>query len=405
MKSLQISKTGHFIDETGDLDEVVVIEDRTAKIKFKYLMEYISVRKVYFALCFDFMRFIEADFKSLGIKAIDKNYKSSTYFYNHYVRSVSDIKSGQLQSWIHGKCVIAFDKNKSNKYYFDSDKNYESFITGYDNNGEEVLTSCERKEENYFTLTYFKKEVLNKYYNDPDKYTVTNFNVQCSFFSIKIDNNIQEYIPIFLPELGMLPYKEQLHWKHYNISPKSGISRTYYRTMIEGRWSEHPETPDAYFKYKYKWLNNEWEKKYGWKFYKPLAKESEHYLNSLHIPTTNSIKSFCEQILALVILTIDSLNENKIGEGLTLEPNIKGIAKLDLFLKSKDTEMPGMIEFLKHLQNLRSGLIAHRFSTSNKSVQKSISYFGLTENNRVEVANEIFIKSVYTLNSIEKHFL
>jgi len=254
-------------------------------------------------------------------------------------------------------------------------------------------------------LTYFKKEVLNKYYSDPDKYKVTDFNIQCSFFSLKIDNNIQDYIPVFLPELGMLPHKEQLHWKHYNIPPKDGISKTYYRTMIEGNWSEHPETPDSYFKYKYKQFNNNWKKKFGWDFYKPLAKESEHYLDSLHTPTTNSIKSFCEQVLAVVILTVDSINESRIGERLTLEPNIKGISKLDLFLKSKDAEMPDMIEFLRHLQNLRSGLIAHRFSTSNKSVRKSIEYFGLTEENRAEVANDIFIKSVFTLNSLEKHFL
>jgi len=128
-------------------------------------------------------------------------------------------------------------------------------------------------------------------------------------------------------------------------------------------------------------------------------------LDSLHTPTTNSIKSFCEQVLAVVILTVDSINESRIGERLTIEPNIKGISKLDLFLKSKDAEMPDMIEFLRHLQNLRSGLIAHRFSTSNKSVRKSIEYFGLTEENRAEVANDIFIKSVFTLNSLEKHFL
>ena len=45
----------------------------------------------------------------------------------------------------------------------------------------------------------------------------------------------------------MLPELEQLHWKQYNIPPKEGmnISRTYYRTMIEGQWAEQPETACA----------------------------------------------------------------------------------------------------------------------------------------------------------------
>jgi len=80
--------------------------------------------------------------------------------------------------------------------------------------------------------------------------------------------------------------------------------------MIEGNWAEHPESPDLYFKYKYEEFNKKWEKKFGWMFYKPLSKEDEYLYTALHLPTSNNVKVFCEQILTIVKLTIDRLNNH-----------------------------------------------------------------------------------------------
>ena len=93
------------------------------------------------------------------------------------------------------------------------------------------------------------------------------------------------------------------------------------------------------------------------------------------------------------------------SKGLPLEDNDKGITKLEKFIKSNDIDIPPMIEFLRHLQNLRSGLVAHRFSESNKAVKKAMSYFNLTDGNYVEVAKDIFIKSIYTMNTLENELL
>ena len=122
------------------------------------------------------------------------------------------------------------------------------------------------------------------------------------------------------------------------------------------------------------------------------------------MPTTNNIKAFCEQILSIVIITIDSLNEKELSKGIVLQENDKGITKFEKFLKSKNKVLPKMFEFLRHLQNLRSGLVAHRFSDSNKEVKRAIKYFNLKDDNLVEVAREIFDKSNFTLNTLEKIF-
>jgi hypothetical protein len=268
------------------------------------------------------------------------------------------------------------------------------------------LENCSHENDKYFKLTYFKKEVLNKYYNDPTRYEVDGFGILSRYFSLKIDNNIENYVPVFLIELGKLPHKEQLHWKQFNIAPQNGMgmSETYHKTMIEGKWSEYPGTPDLFFKFKYEDFNKKWEKKFGWKFYKPLAERDKYLFTSLHIPTTNNIKTFCEQVLSLVKLTIDRLNEKKLQENIVLEDDDKGITKLEKFLKYNSMEIPAMFEFLRNLQSLRSGLMAHTFSSSDKNCQKALEFFKLKDDNYIEVAKEIFIKSVYTLNTLEKKF-
>lgn len=396
----------YFIDDAGDLDEVIIVETKKIKVKLKYLKEYISVRKVHFSICFDYMRLAKINLSEIDVQLIDKDLLSDYYVYNHLIRPLDFIEAGKNQSWVHGKVIISPDKKKSKSYHFDyQNLEYVEFITGYDDDGNEVLQNCKKEDGKHFVLTYFKKEVLNKYYNEPNKYQVDGFHVSSKFFTLKIDNNVENYVPVFLIELGMLPYKEQLHWKQYNIVPQKGISSNYYKTMIEGNWAQHPETPDLFFKYKYKQFNEKWEKKFGWKFYKSLAREDEHLFTALHLPTTNNVKAFCEQILTIVKITIDRLNEAEFCKHILLDKNDRGITKLEKLLTAHDIEIPDLITFLRKLWDLRSGLLSHSFSNSNKDCKKAIEYFEINGNNYTEIAKEIFIKSVFTLNTLEKRFL
>ncbi|MBK7468069.1 MAG: hypothetical protein IPJ43_15380 [Saprospiraceae bacterium] len=391
-----------FIDELGDLEEVIEIEPNKIRIKLKYLKEYIAIRQVHFAVCFDFMRVGIIDVSKTKIEYIDKDFKGENYIYNHLIRPLD----GKFQSWIFGKKIISFDPSKTKCYHFDNENQiYESFITGYDENGNEVYLECGMSNEKHFVVTYFKKDVLNKYYNEPLKYEVNGWYVKSNFFMLKIDNNNDDYVAVFLIQLGYLPYKEQLHWKHYNIQPQKGISTAYYQTMIEGNWVDYPETPDLFFKHKFEQFNKKWEAKFGWQLYKALAKEDEYLFKALHIPTSNNVKSFCEQILSIIKITIDRLNEAELTKQITLNQNDKGITKLEKFLANHQIEIPDMIIFLRHLWNLRSGLLAHSFSNSNDKCKKAIQYFKLSDDNYIEVARDIFIKSIFTLNTFESKLL
>lgn len=395
------NRTFYYVSDYGELDEVLIIEPDLIKVKIKYLKEYITMRDMNFVVCYDFMRLLKNVPSEWQIKFKDDIIRENDYIYSHLTRYVT----GKIQSWIMGKVFIKPNAVKKSHFDFEESKN-QSFIVDINDEGELVYEDCGKTVGNHFKVTYFKKEVLNKYYNEPDIYQVDGFSVKSKFFSVKIDNNVDDYVPVFLNDLRMLPEKEQLHWKLYNIPPKEGmnISRTYYRTMVEGNWAEEPETVDLFFKSKYKNFCKKWEKKFGWQLYKPLSSQDEYLFTSLHKITTNNVKAFCEQTLTIVKLIIDRLNEKELAKGLELESKIRGIGKFEKFLESKGLHIPDMFEFLRNLQNLRSGLIAHSFSESNKDCKNAIDFFGIGNESYINVLDDIFVKSIYTFNTLEKYF-
>lgn len=402
------NRSYYFIDDVGDTEEVIHVTELQVLIKLKFLVEYLAVRKMHLSLCFDFMCVTDADGAGTAFIPKDEDFISDSFNYNHVIRMVPGVGKKNLQSWIIGKTILKYDPSKSHKFWFDLDKDgYESFIIGYNEDGTEYSVRCNSEEHKFFTPVFFKKEVLNKYYNNPQKYQVDGFHIRSNFISLKMDNNNDDYVVVFLNDLMILPQKEQLHWKHYNIAPERGmgISGSYYDTMILGNWARDSDSVDVLFKDKYQRFNKKWFEKYGWYFYKKPVGGDIHHFNSLHLPSENSIRSFCEQMLILVKLTIDSLNEEMLVKELPKVANEKGIAKLERFLAHHQVHIPELITFLRNLQNLRSGMIAHRFSESNKKCQNAVAFFGIKDDSYRQVAHGIFVKSLYTLNTFSKIFL
>lgn len=399
-------RTYYFFDELGEMEEVILIKIDSVRVKLKFLMEYISVRRMHFAICFDFMAVGKVSLKDFGISLQDKNFTNDWYNYNHLICVCPG--STDLQSWIRGKIVIKYDPAKSLQTWYDTDFAYENFIIGYNQeSGEEISVPCDSEEHKFFVPVYFKKEVLSKYYNDPEKYKIDGFSLSCHAFHLKMDNNIDEYVVVFLNDLRMLPQKEQLYWKHYNIAPQQnmGISGSYYDTMVLGSWARKSDAIDIRFKQEYQSFNKKWFDKFGWHFYKEPSGTDIHLFKALHLPGDNSVISFCDQMLIVVKFTIDSLNEEMLVKDLPKVEMEKGIAKFERFLGEKAEDLSDMLVFVRHLQNLRSGMIAHKFSESNKNCKKAIEYFKMTGQNYRDVAAEILAKSLWTINALSGLYL
>ena len=249
---------------------------------------------------------------------------------------------------------------------------------------------------NFLTHIFFKKEVLDKYYNKPSKYSVRD-----GYFSygnkwgINIDNNASGCVMVYLGDLGRLPHKEQQYWKLYNIL-KGSASPTSFKRDFQAEFCS-PIEPALFFKERIELFNGKWKKKFGWGLFKPLNKEDEHHIKTLRVPD-NEQKEFDEVVLSLNKLVSDSLNVADMKKDLSFEKEDKSIAILKKYLEQKHkVSFPQMIEFLKDLQNLRSMGSAHRKGNDYKK-----AYEKFDKGNLSKTFENILIKSVTMLNTIER---
>lgn len=440
MHDRYVSPTEHcFVvdNENGDWEKVAEIKGETIRIKLTVLRKYLALRRMNLLLFFDEMRFSLQSFQELGLTPVmNQIVKDNDYIYNYSSLVNCHADGNKSGGWIMGKCVLRYREKDYNRDSFDQDdRQYAEFIYDYDDEGEPMSHSCKKETlSNYFvangdnplemTPIFFKKEVLDKYYSNPNKYTVSDGAVGCEgSWSLHIDNDHRNYVIVPLVYLGNLDYSEQLYWKGYNVSPERdmGFSKTAYTRWIEGKFCDST-FPDLQFKYRFKQFNKKWEKQFGWPLFLPLIDEDEHRYKTLHCLTTeNNHSDFDEQILSMTKLVVDSLNqkclqseiddsntevesflkERKVTSSLELKA---GIDKFQAFIFSKGMECPDMVDFLRKVQSLRSNSVAHRKSNKRKDLAKLYEYFKLDELSEQQVLEDIFVKMIKTLNTLEKYF-
>ncbi len=401
-----------YFDDNGDEEIVAKIDNNQVCIKLNFLKDYISARGKHFLIYFNFIRFSEKTMTELGINNINKNNSSDDYFYNHEITDISNL-SVKTRSWIKGKVLI----KKIENYRTNTEKNdkFEEFIIGCNENGDNLSFSCnEKKLGNYFgknpkapqytTPVFFKEDVLQKYYNNPNKYSVDDGRISCNkAWSLRVDNNCNDYVIVLLGDLGNLHHKEQLYWKSFNIPPsKEGLSDTGFKRFFAGEFCD-PVKADLELKMKLEQFNELWFKKYTWHLFKPLSKDDSHYLKALHLLTSQDNQAeFNEQILALTKIFIDSLNEKELVKEI-IEKKSKGIDKFESFLKHNNVMIPKDIELLRYLQNLRSSTVAHRRSENLN--EKILSYFEFDKKKKLnEILRDIFIKLIHMMDTLLRKF-
>ena len=292
---------------------------------------------------------------------------------------------------------------------------FEKFIVGIDNRGKEIKFTCNESKlgnnfgkntesPHYLTKIFFKKEVLDKYYGKPSKYSIKDGYLiytrddGINEWGLPIDNNAKNCVMVYLGDLCRLPYEEQRHWKIYNIAEGDFSSVSVIRDFQAEPCS--PTEPALYFKEKLKNFNNLWIKKVGWDLLKTLNKEDEHHLKSLRVPS-NEQKEFDELILSLNKIIIDSLNVEKMKKYIIFDKKDKSITLLQKYIEQNyKINFPQMIDFLRNLQDLRSSGSAHRKSDNYEKAYKKFDKGSLPK-----TFEDILIKSIMMLNTLEKGVL
>ena len=362
------------IDDAGNKNEVVIIKPNEVQIRLKEIRQYLAIKEMYLSMLFEFNEYSEYSLQELGLSEIEREFKRDglMYWRHDYSGETGIYRRGfQSDSRLRGRRLISpLPKSKSGFGDFAEEPKYVEFIVDVDDNGNEVYHTCnpyklgEYPGENSdaawkLTLVHFRKQVLDKYYNEPSKYTIEDSMVHCrSLWSMKIDNHDPNKVCVFLDELGIhLSYEEQLYWLAYNIPPEGSVSETFSRRNFGGEWASSDQ-PDLLFKQSYDELQRVCDERLGWQILELPGPGDEDRLRSLRVPTVNEESHLKNLILDLAVLLVELLNQKRL-KGLIpagKRNQAKGeINRLEYVLSARQvTEVAKHISFLKSLRDLRN---------------------------------------------------
>ena len=336
----------------------------------------------------------------------------------------NDVKS---TSRLLGKDMVKpYDTPKTHEWSAELDsKEYLDFIIGRNEKGKEVKETSnpnllssyhiDKGKPHFLTPVFFKKELLQKYYSEPSKYTVSEQSIEyLSIWRIEIDVTNENLVQAYLGDVGRdLPYNEQLHWRQFNVVPKGKISEHRYKKdfLVEFASPSIEEAPIMYFKQCFEELQMEFREKTGSQLFKDLASKDKHHYNTLHVPVTEEWKELDEQILALAKITTDSFDNStlkkltgkKIGDVDSNGNQIKGLSGLFYeFITQKYPDEDRRAYFIypfNMIQAFRSSSVAHRKS---KELEKMLVKYDLNGLSNEQKFKTIVIKLTEVLNNLKE---
>lgn len=404
------------VDECGDDVEVARVAGINLEVKLKYVKEYIAVKKLNLLVFTDEVINDTRSINELGGNIIPwTTIKDSDFIFSYALQESAGYGLGyKSRAVFRGKCMMRYNDKDIQHLWKLRDSGYESFIVGSDEDGNEVFISCDenlmpnlftRQGDEPYSLSpvFFKRDVLSKYFQAVDKYSVQDGCLSGPSWGIPIDNDrSDDYVVVALVDLGRMPHREQLHWKNFNVlPPRNG----FYSITTFSRWFDAIPTncsvaPDLVFKQLYIQVNDKWRMKYGWSLFKELAADDQYHFETLHLMgQENDQKEFDGLIQSITKLIIDSLNEKQLVKAIDStkpdvlrflsERNIKeskpsniqgGITKFECFLISEGLLDSDVVKLLRNIQDLRSSTVAHRKSTKlDTKTEELFNFFGILQ--------------------------
>jgi hypothetical protein len=313
-----------------------------------------------------------------------------------------------------GKRIIdALPREKCGKWPYESEKSYESFIIGVQEDGSASLFTSDPAQladffgknpanPNYLTPVYFRKDVLKKYLEMPSVFSVEDGFLRCgSMWGLRMDNDHDDQVVVFLGDLGRdLPENEQKYWRSFNVRPDGELSATCIKRSFLAE-PAHPKIPELALRYELRRLKKKWNDAFGFDLYLKFHNDDSGILSDLHLPTSDEWTEFDRCTIAATKAFIDYLNESQLAKFATTEiarikeknPDkvIRGIDKLQAWLVQHGGENAPLecISSLRLLQDLRSKSAAHRKSSSLTSLLESM---GLGDTSPREIYRQLVLE-------------
>lgn len=411
------TETGCYLRISRNGDEEVVARAglNRLELRLREIKQFLALKEMQLAIFFNFTEISPLSLGEMGLQATDEVISSADSIYRFQI-AVSPSLDGETISKVVGKKLIrGVDKSESGLWPYEKEKEFVDFIVDIDGSGNPITFTCNpEKLDNYFGTNpgarhylkpvFFTREVLQKYFTNPKKYSVEDGYLRCGhLWGLHIDNNHDEYVIVLLGDLGRdLTNEEQLYWRSFNVLPYSKMISVAIRRNFLGEFAD-PVRSDLIFKSTLDSFLEKCQKKFGWPLFKPLNRADAHILTSLHIPVTSDQAEFDGQVLSLAKLLIDSLNEREIerfaGE---LAFGTKGIGRLEAFLKKRGlSNYQDHIRFLKNLWDLRHGS-GHR---KGESYQRAAAAFKLNYIGPQAAFDSILRESIELLAYLDRGLL
>lgn len=378
------------LNEEGDIEEIIKIhhtpEEILVTIKQEVLDHHLFLSKSALlrlfdrTLCNDWIRFSEKTRNESNFS--DKKNKI-------YARQVIALDKENLPTAgaLRGFQIICNHQPRKNMIKIltsgsSRPQKYEKFIT-YDWKHNKIAScSCDPKKlGSYFDKSdkpfgtspaFFKPEVLLKYKQNPEKYTLEQRSISCrGSWSLKTyDINEAGQVHTYLIYLGYLPHSEQLYWKSYNEKRKANISKRAFTTDFMGEWYLSYE-PLSALKKTLKELEQTMAKLWSC--------TNEKLYQQLNYPVTDSEKEWADEIHTLDKLVVEGFKKPYLKKASTslncYEDTFGTITLLKRILETKgidEHEVREIISPLDEIHSLRTKFAGHSSGKEADNIRKKL---------------------------------
>lgn len=377
--------TGNYykMNNDGTQTLAIQIDGKKVSVRTSLLKQYIAARQVDLLLFIDSRAFVNED---VGLpERIDLD-EPNTVGFRYYGDLMGDRR--YFTRFLATKVVTPGPIETSGIWPFDdTDENYPEFIIGEDEHGKSISFTCEPdKLANYFgknpdaphylTPVHFRKDVLQKYYSQPELYSVSDGRLSCAgLWGVQIDNDHEDRVVVFLGDLGRdLPSAERDYWRSFMIAPDTSISETNFKRSFLAVGTD-AVAADLRFRRLYNSVNIAWSEQFGWPLFREPKESDVFMIDQVRLALNDSQDEFEEAVRLLAKLLCDSINEKGVQKALpTTVANEKGISKLERLLTERGyPHIERDIGFLRRVQELRSRTAAHlKGSDYEKVLTKNI---------------------------------
>ncbi|MEU6646763.1 hypothetical protein ABZ863_30060 [Saccharomonospora sp. NPDC046836] len=291
------------------------------------------------------------------------------------------------------------------------DRDYPEFIYGLSATGGQPLThTCDPDQLgtyfdkdgsrlHYLTPVYFRREVLQPYALEPNKYRISAHRLEClNLWGVDISFNSVGLVEVYLGDIGRdLPSDEWGHWRSYNVTPEGKMEEGRFRRDFLNQPAASRD-PAGDLRRARASVSAASEKLLGKPIWKPLSGDIKAEFQSLIGPLAEDATSFNYPFLALTKVLVDGIDPAPLKQYLSSAE--KGDLSLQLLRKFADElgDDSDVTAILRSLQGFRSkGGVAHLPSSRKADVARELGIDGLSA---LEAFDNVLNRASNCLNRI-----